>query len=198
MKRLLLTTMLALAFALDNSAATAQTISDRIYDISRKPDAPVIIGVLGEPIPLSVDELTKRSDLVLEARVSRRQSYVNAADTAVITDFDILPIRILAGNVPVAIPLVLSTYGGEVIRDGVTIRAENHDSEQLKDNVVYLIFLTHFGSEPGVYQIFNAGAFELSNNTVRPLARQGSNLYKDFSGAYRGVIARVMESARAR
>ena len=84
MKRLLLTTILGLGLALDDSAAIAQTISDRIYDPSRKPGTPVIIGTLGEPIPQSVDELAKRSDLVLEAKVSRLKSYINAADTAVI------------------------------------------------------------------------------------------------------------------
>jgi hypothetical protein len=166
----------------------------------------VLIGVLGEPLPLSVDELTKQSDLVLEAKVSRLKTYINSADTAVITDLAILPTRVLAGTVPgatrtpgSAIPLVLTTYGGEVVRDGVTIRAENHGLEQLKESGSYLLFLrrSRFHKEPGVYEIYNAGAFEVSENSVRPLASHGAALYKDFSKPYSDVVALVMAAARA-
>src|SRR5438105_3300788 len=71
MKRKLTGAMLVLGVALDHTAAVAQTISDRIYDPLREPGAPVIIGTLGEPIPLSIDEMTKRSDLVVETTLSR-------------------------------------------------------------------------------------------------------------------------------
>jgi hypothetical protein len=110
----------------------------------------------------------------------------------------LLPIRVIAGNVPGATPLVLRTYGGEVIRHGVTVRAENHDYEPLKDGVVYLVFLTRFGQEPNVYQIYNAGVFERFENGARPLARHGTELYKDFSRTYRDVVNQVAESARVR
>jgi hypothetical protein len=93
----------------------------------------------------------------------------------------------------------LSAYGGEAIRDGVTVRAVDHTREELEENVVYLLFLTRSVSgEPGAYQIYNAGAFERSNGAARPLARGGADLYRDFSGRYADVIARVMQSARAR
>jgi hypothetical protein len=198
MKRRLLTTMLSLGFALGNSAATAQTISERIHALSLEPGTPLIIGALGEPIPLSVAEITKRSDLILEARVFRLNTYIDAADTTVSTDFQLLPIRILAGTIPVVTPLVLRTEGGEVIKGGVTVRYENHNREELKESVVYLLFLKRWGPDPSVYRIQDLGAFELSNNAARPLARDGENLYRDFSGTYDDVTARVMESARAR
>ena len=204
MQRLLLAMMFGLGFGLAVSEAGAQTISDRLKDPSRKPGTPVVIGTLGEPRPLSVEELTKRSDLILEGRVSWLKSYINVEDTAVITDYTIVPIRVLAGTVPgatrqpgVATPLRLSVYGGEVIRDGVTIRAESHDLESLKSSGFYLFFLKKFGKEPGVYTIYNAGVFELSDNIVRPLARQ-EDLYKDFSKPYSEVVTRIMAAARAR
>ena len=195
MKGLLLTTMLGLGFALD---ATAQTISDRIHDVSREPGTPVIIGVLGEPIPLSIDEFTKRADLVLEARLSRLESYINAADTAVVTEFEIQPIRILSGAVPVEAPLVLFTNGGEVVRDGVTIREMIHDREELKESTVYLLFLRHRGPSPSGYAILNVGVFERSNQAARPLARQGNNLFREFSKTYGEVIAQVKKSSHER
>src|SRR5438093_12422833 len=100
MQRLLLATMFGLAFVLAVSESRAQTISDRFKDPSRKPGTPIVIGTLGEPIPLSIEELTERSDLILEAKVSWLKSYINVEDTAVITDYTIVPIRVLAGTVP--------------------------------------------------------------------------------------------------
>ena len=196
MKQLWLTTILGLA--LSHSGATAQTISDRIHDVSREPGTPVIIGVLGEPTPLSIDEFTKRADLVLEARLSRLESYINAAETAVVTEFEIQSIRILSGAVPVEAPLVLFTNGGEVVRDGVTIREMIHDREELKESTVYLLFLRHWGQSPSGYAILNVGVFERSNQAARPLARQGNNLFTEFSKTYGEVIAQVKKSAHER
>jgi hypothetical protein len=198
MKRLLLTTIVGLGFALGSPEATAQTISDRIYDVSREPGTPVIIGVLGEPIRLSIDEFTKRADLVLEARLSRLESYINAADTAVVTEFEIQPIQILSGAVPVEAPLVLFTNGGEVVRDGVTVREIIHDREELKERTVYLLFLRHWGPRPSGYAILNVGVFERSNHEARPLARQGNNLFREFSKTYGEVVAQVKKAAHER
>jgi len=195
MKRLLLTTMLGLGFALD---ATAQTISDRIHDVSRPPGTPVIIGVLSEPFPKSVSELTNGSALILEAKVSLLQTYINASDTGVVSEFEILPIQILAGNVPVEIPLLLRTSGGEVLKDGVTVREVDHDREQLKENVVYLLFLKHDGLEPNAYSIYNVAAFEVFNNVVRPLATEGAYLFRDLSRDHDEAVAQVNKAARAR
>jgi hypothetical protein len=198
--------LFALGLAHQGSEAAAQaTISERVSDASRKPGTPVVIGVLGEPIPLSIDELTNQSDLVVEARVSRLKTYVDEQDTAVLTDFALMPVRILAGTVPdagstpsVTPPLVLSTYGGEVVRKGVTVRAVNHDREQLEHGRVYLLFLKRFGEERGVYQIFNAAAFEVSGGAIRPLARQATDLYRDFSADYAHVVTRIVAAERAR
>jgi hypothetical protein len=196
MKQFLFATILGLA--LSSSAATAQTISDRIYDVFRPPGTPVIIGVLSEPFPKSVSELTNGSALILEAKVSLLRTYINASDTGVISEFEILPIQILAGNVPVETPLLLRTAKGEVLKDGVTVREVDHDRERLKENMVYLLFLKHDGLEPNAYSIYNVAAFEVSNNVVRPLAAEGDYLFSDFSRKYDEAVAQVMKAARAR
>ena len=194
--------MLALAF--HAAATSAQSIADRVRAARQKPGTPVVIGLLSEPVPLSVEELAKASDLVLLASVSRLTTHVNDDDTAVVTDFAMLPIRVLIGTLPtgVATPgssttLVLSTYGGEITRDGVTVRAENHSLEQLKDGRSYLLFLKKFGTLAGVYQIYNDAAFELSENAIRPLTRQGANLFEDLlSTPYSELRTRIQAAAR--
>jgi hypothetical protein len=199
MKRTILTAALVIAVVLCDSTVFAQTISDRIYDPLRKPGAPVIIGTLGEPTPLSIDEMTKRSDLVVETKLSRVKTYINAADTAVITDFEMSPTEMFVGTLPpLGRTLVLTTYGGELVKDGITVRAENHNLGELKENVTYLLFLKRFGSEPDAYQIYNVGAFERSGDTARPLARDGADLFKDFNKSYAGLLTQARESARAR
>jgi hypothetical protein len=202
MRRLVL--VIVFGFGLAVSATHIQTISDRLADSSRKPGTPLVIGTLGEPVPLSIEELTKRSDMVVEARLALLKTYINDRDTAVITDYAIQPIRILTGAVSgaarqpgIATPLVLSVYGGEVVRNGVTIRAVNHNLEPLIIGETYLLFLKHFGNEPGRYDIYNTGVFELSENTLRPLTHH-RELYRDFSKTYGDVVARVMAAASPR
>jgi hypothetical protein len=194
MERSLLVTILA--FGIAASGASAQTITERLAAGSREPGTPLLIGTLGEATPLSVEELTKQSDLAVETRVTRLKTYTNAADTAVLTDFAVLPIRVLAGTPPVdnrspgVIHIVVST--------GVTVRAENHGLQPLKPDAVYLLFLKRFGQEPGVYTIYNAGAFEVANDTLRPLAIP-REVYRDWSETpYSRVAARVSEAARFR
>jgi hypothetical protein len=196
MKRFLFATILGLA--LSSSGATAQTISERIRGVPREPGTPLIIGVLGEPMPESVDDLMKGSALVLETEVLLLRTYINAADTGVVSEFEILPIRILAGTVPAEMPLLVSTSGGTVIKDGVTVRGVNYNLQQLKENTVYLLFLKHFGPEPNAYAIYNVAAFELSDNTLRPLASPGWDMFKDLSRTHGEVVAQVMKAARAR
>jgi hypothetical protein len=199
----LLTTLLALAFA---QASTAPTITDRINDPKRELGTPVVVGVVGDPVPLSLDDLAHRSELVVEGRVKRVRSYINDADTAVLTDFSILPVRVLAGTIPNAVTkpgparLLVTTYGGEVVKAGVTVRAENHNLEPLKDGQRYLLFLRHFGSEPGIYQICSGAAFELSDtgSALHPLAHDGSErLYRELASTpYDDVVKRVAAAAR--
>lgn len=203
MRRLLI---VMLGVALHPSWATAQTISDRIRDAKQRPGTPVVVGTLGEPWVLSLEELIRASDLIVVAKVSWLRSYINQADTAVITDSAILPIRVLAGTVRTGAavpgqttPLVVSDYGGEAVRDGVTVRAENHNREHLRDGGTYLLFLKKFGKEPGVYSIYNDAAFELSGDTLRPLARQASELFKDFVGRpYSEITPRIAATAKAK
>src|SRR4029077_7960537 len=108
---------------------------------------------------LSIEELTRKSDLVVEGTLSVIETYVNNADTAVVTDYQMTPLRTLAGTAPVS-PIVMSTVGGEVVRAGVTIRQETYGRGALHENTVYLIFLKKFGNDPGVYQPYNDGLFE--------------------------------------
>lgn len=133
------------------------------------------------------------------------KTYINREGTAVLTDYAIQPVRVLAGTLPggastpgTAIPLRLNIFGGEVTRDGVTIRAENHNlNGALSTTASYLLFLRRSNS-PGVYTLYNVGAFELSDRVVQPAARRGNELYKNLPRTYGDVVAQVTSAARGK
>ena len=196
---------ITVVFGILSSVGFAQTtITERIRLAKEKPGTPVIVGTLGEPTTMNVEELAKQATLVLEATVTRIRTYINATDTAVVTDFAMTPLRVLAGQVPVtasrapgvASPLIVTVYGGEVVKDGITIRAENHTLEPLKDRSTYLLFLRPSPQEPRQFNVFNAAVFEVMDDTVRPLARGGRQLFGDFIGVPRADLARRIASTR--
>jgi hypothetical protein len=189
-----------LGLALYIPATAAQTISDRIRDARENhPGSPVVIGKLGEPSPMSLEELTKTSDLIVEARLRRLESYIDDTDTAVLTRFSIDLIRALRGSIPshaatptMTPPLTLIAYGGEVVREGITVRAVNHDSEMFQDGRTYLLFLKKVQRERGVYVVNELAAFELTGDTLRPIGRHGPDLYRDFKDTAYDQVLRLL------
>jgi hypothetical protein len=168
-------------------APAAQTITDRTRAAQRNDVPLIMIGSVDESGVLTLAELVKASDLVVEANLVHVRTYVNDRDTDILTDFAILPNRVLVGSVPVGVStpgatagLVLATYGGEIVRDGVHVRAIKHGLRPVTAGVRYLLFLKKW-TAPGTYQIYNAAVFELSD-VAKPLARQGSDLFPDVAG----------------
>jgi hypothetical protein len=65
--------------------------------------------------------------------------------------------------------------------------------EPLKDGVNYLLFLApSVTKEPGHYQLYNHGAFELTSDAMRPLAQDGPDVFRDWvAGSYAATIQRI-------
>src|SRR5689334_5494090 len=101
------------------STAAAQTISDRVRQAKARSETEVVFSPIGEPRPMSIEQLTKQADVVVLATVRRLSSHPNTADTAVITEYQVLPTRVLAGSGPAgttttpgqSTPLVLAMGG---------------------------------------------------------------------------------------
>src|SRR5262245_52866591 len=99
MGRFTVTVIFCLLF---ESLIIPQTLSERAREMRKMPGTPVVVTMVSELAPLSLGELAEKSDIVVEATVSRLKSYVNEADTAVLTDDAIHPIRVLIGTLPAA------------------------------------------------------------------------------------------------
>jgi hypothetical protein len=180
-------TLLLIALNIAGLAATpaAQTITDRIRVAQQNTDVSlVMMGSVDESLVLTLAELVKASDLVVDANLVHVRTYVNDRDTDILTDFGIVPNRVLVGSVPVGVStpgatarLILATYGGEIVRDGVHVRATKHGLRPVTEGVRYLLFLKKW-TAPGTYQLYNSAVFELSD-VAKPLAIQGADLFRD-------------------
>jgi hypothetical protein len=184
------------------AAPAAQTITDRIRAAQRNPDVPLVIMTVGEPFVLTLAELVKGSDLVVDANVARVRTYANDRDTDILTDFTILPNRVLVGSVPVGVStpgatagLMLATYGGEIVREGVHVRAMDYSMRPLTEGVRYLLFLKKWKA-PSTYEIYNAAAFELSD-VAKPMARHGADLFHDVANRPYAELVREITALSA-
>ena len=70
-----------------------------------------MMGSVDESLVLTLAELVKASDLVVEANLVHLRTYVNDRDTDILTDFTIVPNRVLVGSVPVGVSTPGATPG---------------------------------------------------------------------------------------
>jgi hypothetical protein len=164
------------------------TISAEVARHRSEPGKVLYFGGMAEPSPLTLEQMTKASSLVLEAQLRTLRTERLKNDKGVRTDFTVIPTRIhhgvVAGNVATpgaSVPIVLSVKQGRLVVDGLVIIGDVMGFEPLKDGVSYLLFLApSVTKEPGHYQLYNYGAFELNSDTMRPLARDGRNVFRDW------------------
>jgi hypothetical protein len=143
----------------------------------QNPGTPIVTGLLREVTPTPIEELAKGATLILEGRTNRV-----IAGRAVMSQ----------GSPTVTPSLIVSAYGGEVQVDGTSIRSTDHNLEDLRTGVQYLLFLKKFGSEPGRYEFYRGGVFEIHHDRVKALLKGSKDVYSELSDQpYSQVIQRV-------
>jgi hypothetical protein len=189
----------------------AQSLRDAARDQARtSPGVPILLtSEPGDYLPKTIEDLTKESEVVLQATLSHVKSYVGGNDDRVLTDYDINVERIFAGGVParptkvpgtLSAPPILTVFGGDVTVDGVLIRATDNNREPIADGARYLLFLmSSRRREPGRYEIYYGGVFEIVRNEARPLLRHAERVFK--LGARTPIselIRRIEKTAQSR
>jgi hypothetical protein len=124
----------------------------------------------------------------------------------VLTDYNILPDQIVAGQLPLvqnkpgqSDSPKLIVYGGDITLDGVTVSVEDHNLALPRSGERFLLFLKPFGDKAGMYELVRGAAFEVQpNGRMRGLLKSADspNPYKDVTDA--SVSAIVAEIARGR
>lgn len=138
--------------------------------------------------PKTIEELTRAAEIVVQATLIQARSYVTPDADRVLTDYSIVTPKFLAGRSPVLTPskagtapaLILTTYGGEVVLEGVTVRGLDTNREPITSGAQYLLFLKPSRSgQAGQYEIYNGGIFEIVRGNARALIRGADRVFKD-------------------
>ncbi len=156
----------------------------------------------------TIEELAREADVVLMASLARVRSYLSSDESAILTDYSILEPSVVAGHLPViasssqgtSVPLILTDWGGETIVEGVRVRGTDYNREPINDGARYLLFLMRSrGGEPGQYEIYNGAIFDISQDRMRPLIRNASDVFKGTVDArLASVVSRVQKAVSAR
>ena len=210
MLRVTLAMILIAAVAGPSDLGAQKKIGDRVRTNASEP---IVTGVLRD-IPFStIEELTAGAEWTVEARLSGARSHVAAAQYDVQTDYRIFPDRVIKGSILVkdvrpSLPThpILTVYGGQITIDGVKVLSidhnmndERHEGYYLKEGCRYLLFLRRFPGRPDRYQLYNGGAFEITDQTVKPLLKGYAEKFKEtVEQPYEQIVKRVQQAARNR
>jgi hypothetical protein len=151
------------------------------------PSKPIERFTLTDVEPATLERLTTGSTVVLDANVTGGNSYLSPDEQHVYTDYQIVPIRVLAGRLPSgpnvpgpSAPLILIMYGGNLVVEGVKVRVFNHTITQPHSGRRYLLFLMPF-RQTGKFQLYGAGAFEVDGQQLKSiLTRDSEHIFKDI------------------
>jgi hypothetical protein len=173
----------------------------------RNPGVPLVRPAPpGDYWPKAVEELAREADIVLQAKLTRINSYLSSTEDRVLTDYSILGPDVIAGRLRLppmqipgkTVPLIVSVYGGEVVVEGVPIRVTDQNFEAIKDGRQYLLFLKQSRrAEPGRYEIYYGGIFEISQEEVKPLLKRADDVFKGTVDArVNDLVARIRAAVR--
>ena len=196
-----------LCFAL--AVLPASTAAQNLRELAREQAA----RNPGEPIeqpappadypPKTIEDLAGEANLTLQARLKRIKSYLGPSEDRVLTDYSIVGAAVIAGSLPVNMspsprvtsPLILTVYGGEVVVEGVRVRATDYGRDAIQDGGEYLLFLQPSRrGEAGRYEIYHAGIFHVSEGRARPLLKQADGV---FLGTAVAPVTELLSRIRA-
>lgn len=154
--------------------------------------------------PKTIEEMGQEANIVLEGRLSNPKSYLGQAEDRILTDYTILQPRVISGQLstqPSEIPgpghpIVLTVYGGQIVLEGATVRGTANDRHKINEGGRYLLFLRESrANKPGHYEIYNGGIFEVSDGRLKPLLKNGTEVFPDAEHAgLSEVISRVQKA----
>jgi hypothetical protein len=182
-------------------SAQTPTLAERVEASGGKP---LTIPALPETVPLSIDELSARSDLVVQGKLVRLRSYVSEDGTKIFTDYHLVPRQMLVVRTKVTTPtpgqtppIVLAVLGGEVMINGTRVTMSNSKMLPLKDQADFLIFARGTNGDGTRFELTggSAGIFEVEASSVKSLLRTNSRNREIEGVPLDKIVAKVREAA---
>lgn len=159
---------------------SAQASAQTIPEIARtKPANPIVRGIFRDVTTAPIETLAKESTLVVVGRLVWSKSYLTADEMNVLSDYSIVPEKVLLGTLPLsqgkpgtlATP-TLTVYGGDVKIDGITVTVVDHNVELPRSGERFLLFLRPFGGGLNCYQVVRGAIFEIHSESMRALLKR--------------------------
>jgi hypothetical protein len=142
------------------------------------------IPFIDDVSPVSIADLTKGSDLVVEGRLRPVRVYLSPGEQYVYTDYEIVSAQVIvdresAGRQPgPGGPTIVTLLGGEMVLEGKNVTLIDTTRRSLADGSQFLLFLKRT-AEPGRRYTLNratAGIFEIhGDRSMQAMLRDYTN-----------------------
>jgi hypothetical protein len=162
----------------------------------------------GDYLPKTFEELSRESDVVVQGTLVFVRSYLlNPSEDRVLSDYRLASPRVLAGAFDSVLsptpgpgaPVRIVVYGGEIQLEGVRVRATDYNSAPIVQGQEYLLFLRHSRlKDPGLYEIYYGGIFEVSGTRLKPLLKRGDEVFEGSKNASLPEVIDRVQKAKPR
>jgi hypothetical protein len=192
----LLGTAIALFVSVCASPASAQTIPETVRTLIANGVTPPLRSQISRALlDMDLDRMLAQADLILTGSLTLKQTYLSANQKEVLTDYVIVPNRIIRDRHPAERPkcgqgLTLTVAGGTMVIEGAELIVEDTDMELPVDRPLTLLLTRNDG---GTYAIVGdvQGAFDMSDGQVKHLLKRSKRADEYRKMTPEGLIARL-------
>lgn len=154
---------------------TFMTIPEGVAHYDGPPGGPMYRVRIDEVIPLTLGEMVRRSELILEGTLRVRKTHLSDDQRWIYTEYEVVPSMMFANHRAGAAhrpampePVLLKQSGGRMVVNGLQVIAEEHQFRLLPTNERVFLFLTD-KDQDGYYEVVDGtGAVVIRDSQVKP------------------------------
>ena len=191
-----------LAISSDADSQRLWTIPESVARYDGPPGGPMYAVRSAEVIPLSLGEMVRRSELIVEATLRVRRTYLSEGETWIHTEYDVIPVMVFvnrrgqSAQRPGPQSLILRQSGGRMVVSGRDVIAEETQFRLLPTNEPIFLFLSDKDRD-GYYEVVDgAGAVTVRDSHVKPWLQTAPGLNIADRASLIGRINRELSHAR--
>jgi hypothetical protein len=171
------------------------TAGPTLVELARRTSPnPVLIERMRELVPVPIELIISRADLIVHGTVTPLRTYLSDDQREVFTEYQVTPARTLfQRSVPqarapgAAAPVVLTIWGGRTVLEGVEVVLKDRDAPVFEAASEYVLFMTENEARPGAFRLVTdvAGVLGVVDGRVQMLSKD--NAYGPSLRALQGL-----------